>query len=63
MNSSASNARIPYKLNTKNGLEQFIKYIEKLQSPEENLSKFNTSKKQENFNLIKGKIIAFLKNS
>ena len=37
MNSSASNARIPYKLNTKNGLEQFIKYIEKLQSPEENL--------------------------
>jgi hypothetical protein len=59
MNSSSSNVRLPYNLNTKDGLTNFLKYIRGLNNLT-NLSKFNSLNKQQDFNLIKSKIEMFI---
>lgn len=59
MNSSASNVRLPYNLNTKDGLTNFLEYINKL-NYSTNLSKFNLQNKQKDFNTIKEKIKMFI---
>jgi hypothetical protein len=59
MNSSASNVRLPYNLNTKDGLTNFLEYINKL-NYSTNLSKFNSQNKQKDFNTIKEKIKMFI---
>lgn len=59
MNRSASNVRLPYNLNTKDGLTNFLEYINKL-NYSTNLSKFNSQNKQKDFNTIKEKINTFI---
>jgi hypothetical protein len=59
MNSSASNVRIPYNLNTKDGLKHFLEYIHEL-NYSTNLSKFNSPNKQNDFTKIKNKIEMFI---
>jgi hypothetical protein len=59
MNSSSSNVRLPYNLNTKDGLTRFLEYIKKL-NYSTNLSKFNSHNKQKDFNTIKDKIEMFI---
>ena len=59
MNSSSSNVRLPYNLNTKDGLTTFLEYIKKL-NYSTNLSIFKSQNKQRDFNLIKSKIVMFI---
>ena len=59
MNRSASNVRLLYNLNTKDGLTKFLEYINKL-NYSTNLSKFNSQNKQKDFNTIKEKIKMFI---
>ena len=59
MNSSASNVRLPYNLNKKDGLTRFLEYIKKL-NYSTNLLKFNSHNKKKDFNTIKDKIEMFI---
>lgn len=59
MNSSSLNVKLPYNLNTKDGLTKFLEYIHGLNNLT-NLSKFNSQNKLQDFNLIKNKIEMFI---
>jgi hypothetical protein len=60
MNSSASNVRLPYNLNTKDGLTNFSEYISGL-NYSTNLSKFNSPNKQKDFTIITDKIVMIIR--